>query len=53
VVGDVVGVVVAAYYDPTIEVLAERIAVHRLELLATDPSISRLPVLTVPALDPG
>jgi hypothetical protein len=44
---------VAAYYDLTGDELAERIPVHRLELLANDPSISRLPVLTVPALDPG
>jgi hypothetical protein len=46
-------VVVAAYYDLTGDELAERIPVHRLELLANDPGISRLPVLTVPALDPG
>jgi hypothetical protein len=46
-------VVVAAYHDLTGDELAERIPVHRLELLANDPGISRLPVLTVPALDPG
>jgi len=46
-------VAVAAYYDLTGDELAERIPVHHLWLFATDPSISRLPVLTVPALDSG
>ena len=46
-------VVVAAYYDLTGDEVAERVPVHHLYLSSPDPSISRLPVLTVPALDSG
>jgi hypothetical protein len=46
-----VRVVVAAYYDLTSDELAQRIPVTPSMTFATDPSISRLPVVTVPALD--